>query len=126
MSRAVVQVALVGSSAAEPRMRCSMPFVTVEFPHGRRASVLPSLASSTPAGHRGGGTGDCTSADVAVPADLAAALGQDAEAQTFFDQLAFTHRKEWVHWVEAAKKVETRAARITKAVASLHASIRMH
>ncbi len=25
MSRAVVQVALVGSSAAEPRMRCSMP-----------------------------------------------------------------------------------------------------
>ncbi len=25
MSRAVVQVALVGSSAAKPRMRCSMP-----------------------------------------------------------------------------------------------------
>ncbi len=32
MSRAVVQVAFVGSSAAEPRMRCSMPFVTDEFP----------------------------------------------------------------------------------------------
>ncbi len=32
MSRAAAQVAFVGSSAAEPRMRCSMPFVTVEFP----------------------------------------------------------------------------------------------
>ncbi len=54
---------------------------------------------------------------VAVPPDLAAALGQDPEAQTFFDQLALTHRKEWVRWVEEAKKVETRATRITKAVA---------
>ncbi len=32
MSRAAAQVAFVGSSAAEPRMCCSMPFVTVEFP----------------------------------------------------------------------------------------------
>ncbi len=64
--------------------------------------------------------------EVVVPADLAAALGQDAEAQTFFDQLAFTHRKEWVRWVEEAKKIETRAARITKTVASLHAGIRTH
>ena len=58
---------------------------------------------------------------VAVPADLAAALLLDAEAQAFFDQLAFTHRKEWVRWVEEAKKAETRTARIVKTVASLHA-----
>ncbi len=64
--------------------------------------------------------------EVAVPPDLAEALGQDAEAQTFFDRLAFTHRKEWVRWVEEAKKVETRTARITKAVASLRAGIRTH
>ncbi len=64
--------------------------------------------------------------EVAVPADLAAALGQDAEAQTFYDQLAFTHRKEWVRWVEEAKKAETRAARITKTVSSLHDGIRTH
>jgi len=61
--------------------------------------------------------------EVAVPADLAAALVQDAEARAYFDQLAYTHRKEWVRWVEDAKKAETRAARITKTVASLHTGI---
>lgn len=64
--------------------------------------------------------------DVAVPADLAAALLLDAEAQAFFDQLAFTHRKEWVRWVEEAKKAETRTARIAKTVGSLHAGVRTH
>jgi hypothetical protein len=64
--------------------------------------------------------------EVAVPADLAAALGQNAKAQTFFDQLAFTHRKEWVRWIGEAKKAETRAARITKTVSALHAGIRTH
>jgi len=64
--------------------------------------------------------------DVAVPADLAAALLPDAEAQAFFDQLAFTHRKEWVRWVEEAKKAETRTARIAKTVGSLHAGVRTH
>ncbi len=64
--------------------------------------------------------------EVAVPADFAAALGQDAEAQAFFDELAFTHRKEWVRWVEEAKKAETRTARITKTVSSLHDGIRTH
>ncbi len=64
--------------------------------------------------------------EVAVPADLAAALGHDAEAQTFFEKLAFTHRKEWVRRVEEAKKAETRAARITKTVSSLHNGTRTH
>lgn len=62
--------------------------------------------------------------EVATPADLAAALAQDAEAQAFFDQLPHTHRKEWARWVEDAKKAETRTARITKTVASLRAGIR--
>ncbi len=64
--------------------------------------------------------------EVTVPADLAAALARDANAQEYFDQLAYTHRKEWVRWIEDAKKAETRAARITKTVASLHAGIRTH
>ena len=64
--------------------------------------------------------------EVDLPADFAAALVQDATAQAYFDQLAYTHRKEWVRWIEDAKKAETRAARITKAVASLHAGIRTH
>jgi len=64
--------------------------------------------------------------EVAVPADLAAALGQDPAAQARFDQLAYTHRKEWVRWVEDARKAETRAGRVTKTVASLRAGIRTH
>lgn len=63
---------------------------------------------------------------VAPPADLVAALRGDPQAQAFFDQLAYTHRKEWVRWVEEAKKSETRAARITKTVAALRAGTRTH
>ena len=49
--------------------------------------------------------------------DLAAAL--DGAARTFFDGLAPSHRKEWVRWVEEAKKPETRAARVEKTAAAL-------
>jgi uncharacterized protein YdeI (YjbR/CyaY-like superfamily) len=54
-----------------------------------------------------------------VPADLAEALAQDEEARAGFDGLSYTHRKEWVRWIEEAKKAETRAARLTKTVESL-------
>jgi antitoxin component of MazEF toxin-antitoxin module len=57
---------------------------------------------------------------VEVPADLAAAVAGDAAAQRQFDTLSFTHRKEWVRWVEEAKRAETRRSRIEKAVAALH------
>jgi hypothetical protein len=57
--------------------------------------------------------------EVAVPADLAAALAQDKEARARFDGLSYTHRKEWVRWIEEAKKAETRATRLTKTVESL-------
>jgi Bacteriocin-protection, YdeI or OmpD-Associated/Domain of unknown function (DUF1905) len=57
--------------------------------------------------------------EVAIPADLDAEL--DDAARAFFTGLAPSHRKEWVRWVEEAKKPETRAARITKTVESLRA-----
>jgi uncharacterized protein YdeI (YjbR/CyaY-like superfamily) len=55
--------------------------------------------------------------DLTVPDDLAAAFDEPARAR--FDALAYTHQKEWVRWVEEAKKPETRAARIEKTVESL-------
>lgn len=64
--------------------------------------------------------------EVVVPADLAAALGEDGTASTFFDQLSYTNRKEWVRWVADAKKAETRAARVAKTVSALHAGVRTH
>ena len=54
-----------------------------------------------------------------MPDDLAAAM--DDAARSAFEALAFTHKKEWVRWVEEAKKPETRTARIEKTVESLRA-----
>lgn len=58
---------------------------------------------------------------VEVPKDLAAALAKKKGARAFFDELAFTHQKEWVTWVEEAKREETRATRIEKTVSALAA-----
>jgi hypothetical protein len=62
---------------------------------------------------------DTAPREVPLPDDLAAAFGDDV--RTKFDGLAFSHRKEWVRWVEEAKKPETRATRIEKTVESLRA-----
>jgi uncharacterized protein YdeI (YjbR/CyaY-like superfamily) len=67
---------------------------------------------------------DTAPREVIVPADLADALAHDGEARRFFDTLAYTHRKEWVRWIEAAKKAETRNARVAKAVEALRAGKR--
>lgn len=65
---------------------------------------------------------DTAPRETAVPDDLAAAW--DDDVRTFFSGLAPSHRKEWVRWIEEAKKPETRAARVSKAVESLRAGRR--
>ena len=62
--------------------------------------------------------------EVAVPADLTAALAQDEGARATFDGLSYTHRKEWVRWIDEAKRAETRATRLAKTVESLRAGKR--
>ncbi len=62
---------------------------------------------------------DAAPREVTVPADLADALAQDDAARRFFDALAYTHRKEWVRWVEEARRADTRGIRIGQTVASL-------
>ena len=52
---------------------------------------------------------------VDVPADLAEAL-EAAGAREAFDKLSFSHRREHVNAVNEAKKPETRARRIAKAI----------
>lgn len=54
---------------------------------------------------------------IEVPADLTAALGPDERA--FLDSLAYTNRREYVEWIEDAKREETRQNRIAKAVEML-------
>lgn len=36
-----------------------------------------------------------------------------------YDGMSYSHRKEYVQWIEAAKRVETRARRIAVAVQKL-------
>jgi len=50
---------------------------------------------------------------VDLPADFAKSMS-DAERRTY-DALAYTHRKEYVQWIEGAKKPDTRARRIAQA-----------
>jgi hypothetical protein len=56
---------------------------------------------------------------VVEPADFARALDADAVARTAYDRLADSHQREHVRAIESAKKPETRARRIEKALAML-------
>jgi hypothetical protein len=57
--------------------------------------------------------------ETALPDDLAAALVDEPEATSFLEGLAPSHRKEFVRWIEDAKKPETRATRVEKTVTAL-------
>lgn len=57
--------------------------------------------------------------EVAVPADLATALGKDAAAKRFFEGLSYSNKRRIVLNVEGTKNPETRQRRIEKAVALL-------
>jgi uncharacterized protein YdeI (YjbR/CyaY-like superfamily) len=54
---------------------------------------------------------------VEPPPELRAAFAHDPELRAFFDSLSFTHRREYVRWIEEAKREETRRARAAKALA---------
>ncbi|MGD0737076.1 MAG: YdeI/OmpD-associated family protein [Terracidiphilus sp.] len=53
---------------------------------------------------------------VAVPADLQAALARHPAQAKAFDEFSYSHKKEYVDWIESAKKPETRLKRIEKAI----------
>lgn len=42
----------------------------------------------------------------------------------FFENLSFTHRKEYIRWITEAKREETRQKRIAKAVEMLHGKVK--
>jgi hypothetical protein len=52
---------------------------------------------------------------VDVPDDLRAALA-DAHLQERFDALSYSHRREYVNWIEEAKRPGTRQRRIAQTV----------
>jgi hypothetical protein len=56
---------------------------------------------------------------IEIPAELKNAFKMEKEAKVFFDKLSYTHQREYVTWINEAKREETRANRIVKAIAML-------
>lgn len=56
---------------------------------------------------------------VEVPVNLEKAFRKEKEARIFFEKLSYTHQKEYVTWINEAKKEETRQNRIAKTIEML-------
>lgn len=56
---------------------------------------------------------------VVVPEDLQQLFDQHPEAAAHYDKLSYTHRKEYVQWINEAKRPETRNNRVAKTIAML-------
>lgn len=51
---------------------------------------------------------------VEVPEDLQQELDKDSKAKEIFENLSYSHRKEYVRWIGDTKNPETRARRVAK------------
>ncbi len=51
-----------------------------------------------------------------VPSDLLQALGRDSKAKATFDAFPTGHKREYVEWLEQAKREQTRSRRLAQAV----------
>jgi hypothetical protein len=54
-----------------------------------------------------------------TPVDLAAALSKNETVRTAWDKLAYSHKKEYVVWLDDARQTETRQRRIQKTIENL-------
>ncbi len=60
---------------------------------------------------------------VEVPGEFEKLL-KKAKVWAAFDQLSYTHKKEYVRWITGAKREETRAGRLAKSVEMLRAGVK--
>jgi hypothetical protein len=61
---------------------------------------------------------------VQVPSDLAAALKQAPDARKRFNELSYTHQREYVSWITEAKRDSTRLSRVEKTIAMLQVGVK--
>lgn len=61
---------------------------------------------------------------VEIPPELKKAFRADKDAKAFFDTLSYTHRREYVMWINEAKKEETRQNRIAKTIEMLKKKVK--
>ncbi|MDR3024228.1 YdeI/OmpD-associated family protein [Chryseobacterium sp.] len=53
---------------------------------------------------------------VEIAEDIVAVFNENPEAKTLFDKMSYTHKKEYIRWIEEAKKPETRENRKIKMI----------
>ncbi|HKY55292.1 MAG TPA: YdeI/OmpD-associated family protein [Anaerolineales bacterium] len=56
---------------------------------------------------------------IEIPSELKKAFKTEKEAKSYFDKLSYTHQREYVMWINEAKREETRQNRIGKAIEML-------
>ncbi|EFK37620.1 Uncharacterized protein conserved in bacteria [Chryseobacterium gleum] len=53
---------------------------------------------------------------VEIADDIVSVFNENPEAKTLFDKMSYTHKKEYIRWIEEAKKPETRENRKIKMI----------
>ncbi|MGE8433494.1 DUF1905 domain-containing protein [Chryseobacterium joostei] len=53
---------------------------------------------------------------VDIANDIALIFNENTQAKELFDKMSYTHKKEYIRWIEEAKKTETREARKIKMI----------
>jgi hypothetical protein len=61
---------------------------------------------------------------VEIPDGLAAAFAGNPEAGAIFDRLSFTHQREYVEWINGAKREATRTWRVAKTLEMLRDGVK--
>jgi len=56
---------------------------------------------------------------VSIPDDLARALEANPQAKLAFDTLPYSHKKQYIEWIEGARKEITRQSRLAKTIERL-------
>ena len=67
---------------------------------------------------------DTAERTIEPPPELTEAFADDPELRAFFESLSYTHRNEYVRWIEEGKRAETRRPRAAKAVTMLREGIK--
>jgi hypothetical protein len=64
---------------------------------------------------------DDTPREVNVPPEFQKELDADDVARAAYEQLSFTHRREYAEWITSAKRADTRERRLARALEMLRA-----
>ena len=67
---------------------------------------------------------DTTPRVITPPDDFARALQAAPEARSVFEGLSYTHRREYVRWIESAKREATRQRRVEGAIELLQRGVK--